>query len=557
MNKDGVDDLIVGALGSVNVSGLDGRSGFSVDNAVQSGSPSFVLAGVGDVNGDGVNDAAFGSSAPVEESGWAVHVLFGKNGQWGPSVDVRSLDGINGFTVTSNQTDSWLFPTLTVGSAGDLNNDSMADIVLGTFLGSYILFGHGGRWPSTLTEADVAAAGVTLPLGHTGPVTSLDVNADGISDIAHLSLDDPHYVEVVFGRVGQWPSKIEFYDLFKGVGGFLLVDTHDTMTTGHASLSHADANGDMVDDLLIGTPDVNGGSGSAMVFYGSHEPRVATPISQLPGFHNATQGAEYSFTVPADVAFSQADGKKLTLSASAVGYFPWDWLGFHVQTNTFYGTPNLRSWAVPSCAQIAVAASNDRGVRISQQFSLCVVSSISIDLGANLPMVWFGGEKDSVTRLAPITVSTTSQTVTVEIMSAAKDMYSKETSTEATVRTGAVTWTAEGTVAGVNKLLSYFVFEHYSVSDSEDFTVRASDGFGGTCQARFRAERNAKDKDDLFGIDLLGVWIAIGVCAGVGLVGAVVTAVVYLKKRQAQQPPRNYNGFVYTAEASPPPPYSH
>eukprot|EP00727_Mastigamoeba_balamuthi_P011791 m51a1_g7234 putative C-tail anchored protein (1223) ;mRNA; r:64005-67673 len=558
MNKDGVDDIIVGAvrttgirnaiaggrmyvvlgskqLGNVNVSGLDGRNGFSVDNAVQSGSPSFVLAGVGDVNGDGVNDAAFGSSAPVEESGWAVHVLFGKNGQWGPSVDVRSLDGINGFTVTSNQTDSWLFPTLTVGSAGDINNDSMADIVLGTFLGSYILFGRGGRWPSILTDADVAAAGVTLPLGHTGPVTSLDVNADGISDIAHLSRDAPHYVEVVFGRVGQWPSEIQFYDLFKGVGGFLLVDTRGTITTGHSSLSHADANGDMVDDLLIGTPDVNGGSGSAMVFYGSHEPRVATPISQLPGFHNATQGAEYSFTVPADVAFWQADGKKLTLSASAVGYFPWDWLGFHVQTNTFYGTPNM-SWSIPSCEQIAVTASNNRGVRISQQFSLCVVSSISIDLGANLPVVWYGGEKDSVTRLAPITVSTTSQTVTVEIMSAAKDMYSKETSTEATVRTGAVTWTAEGTVAGVNKLLSYFVFQHFSVSDYVDFTVWATDGFGGTCQARFRAERNAKDKDDLFGIELDIVWIAIAVCAGVGLICAAVTAVtavVCLKRRQA------------------------
>jgi hypothetical protein len=170
VNGDGIDDLIIGArLGAgrsyvvfgksggfgsaVDLSTLDGTTGFrlfGIDGNDQSG---YSVSNAGDVNGDGFDDVIIGATRAdpggVYDAG-ETYVVFGKSGGFASAVSLGSLDGTTGFRLDGIDAEDR--SGLSVSSAGDVNGDGFDDVVIGAnradpggvnYAGeSYVVFGH-------------------------------------------------------------------------------------------------------------------------------------------------------------------------------------------------------------------------------------------------------------------------------------------------------------------------------------------------------------------------------------------------------------------------------
>ncbi|MDZ7750539.1 MAG: Ig-like domain-containing protein [Gammaproteobacteria bacterium] len=198
VNGDGIDDLIIGARGadpndnsnageSYVVFGRAGGFGASVDLGALDGSDGFVLngigggdfsgrsvAGVGDVNGDGIADlliGAFGADPNGNSNAGESYVVFGRAGGFGASVDLAAL-GSDGFVLTG--IDGGDFSGRSVAGAGDVNGDGIDDLLVGANLAdpndntdageSYVVFGRPTAGAAAVEGTDLADA----PLDGTG-----------------------------------------------------------------------------------------------------------------------------------------------------------------------------------------------------------------------------------------------------------------------------------------------------------------------------------------------------------------------------------------------------
>ena len=203
VNDDGVDDLIIGANGltnnggafvifgkntavdgnfasSVNVSGLNGTNGYRIDGELSGDNAGIRVAGLGDVNGDGVNDFIFGATGKDDtgSNAGAAYVIFGGStvGSTG-SVSLAGLDGTNGFQINGEAAGDNLSR---VGGWGDFNNDGAMDILVSTSFhdaggnnsgAAWIIFGEVGvnALPTTAGNDDLTGtAGVDTADGGDG-----------------------------------------------------------------------------------------------------------------------------------------------------------------------------------------------------------------------------------------------------------------------------------------------------------------------------------------------------------------------------------------------------
>ena len=224
--------------------GSDGGGSTSPSGFVISGTPGeasgHIVSDAGDINHDGIADIIIGAPSAASDHRGGAYVVFGKNGSYDHNPDLANLDPAHGFAMTGDlpfDLTGW-----SVSSAGDVNGDTIDDLIIGT------RFGH---W-------DIG-----------------DVDGDGETDFGWAGVS-----YVVFGKNtetnGAFPSNFNLSDLPNGDGtnGFRMKGTSQFEFAGYSVSSAGDFNGDGNDDLIIGASN-----GQSYVVFGKD-----TSLNQIPNF---------------------------------------------------------------------------------------------------------------------------------------------------------------------------------------------------------------------------------------------------------------------------------
>ncbi|MGD1917167.1 MAG: GC-type dockerin domain-anchored protein [Phycisphaerales bacterium] len=280
------------------LSSLDGTNGFKFAGSTAGELVGRAVANVGDVNGDGIDDVAFGavgaSPGGVRNAGVA-YVRFGDSDGYPPVVNASDIDGSNGIVIQGGGEDHYL--GVAVAGAGDVNGDGRDDIFVGAsgvpydgraFAGAgYVIFGSDSL-PPIINVNDLDGTNGFAFRGTTGGAfTGVavagggDIDGDDNDDIIIGSpLASAAYI--IFGRDSSdpFPASMTSDDL-DGTNGSRCVGIPGTRA-GESIAILEDTNGDDLDELAVGaitaTFDGKTSSGALYIYLGRPRAEIDADI---------------------------------------------------------------------------------------------------------------------------------------------------------------------------------------------------------------------------------------------------------------------------------------
>jgi hypothetical protein len=288
VNGDGYADVMIGAPDYANGETDEGRvwvwhgssSGMSATynwraEGNQTGARfGAAAATAGDVNGDGYSDViigAWGYHNPSTDEG-AAFVYHGSPATLSDAAD---------WTKRSNQEGAYF--GWSVGTAGDVNGDGYADIIVGAPMWDDGQTDEGGAWvyhgsqsgvisaPAWYKQSDQASAWFGWSVGTAG-----DVNGDGYADII---VGAPLWNQGQTDEGGAWV----YYGSSAGVSStpaWYKQSDHSGTQFGYSVGTAGDVNGDGYSDIMVGTPFWDDGQtdeGGAWVYHGSESGVISAP----------------------------------------------------------------------------------------------------------------------------------------------------------------------------------------------------------------------------------------------------------------------------------------
>lgn len=335
INGDDLDDIVIGA--SISGRGREALVIYGRDTAVQGAYPAVVrsadvvgsfgfilkhsgtfnvstVKGVGDLNADGVDDLAVSYAVSRGET----LVVFGrdpaKTDPFPSVVDLRHLDGQNGFRFIGNTPGEQ--SGFAIAGRVDVNHDGIDDLLIGAPTANrfapglvrsgntYVVYGRdtaaSGSFPPTMSANDldtrigfIVSGGMSEEFSGSSIGGAGDVNGDGVDDFIVGAPGGPWLplagrAYVVFGRdaatQGRFPYRVVLDEL-DGINGFRLQSAGIGDLVG-SFVSGGDINSDGIADIVVG------GAGAADI---GSEPRGLTFV--LFG-KDQTRGERYPAVVP-------------------------------------------------------------------------------------------------------------------------------------------------------------------------------------------------------------------------------------------------------------------
>ena len=272
------------------LSALNGSNGFRIDG-ITGDKMGISVAGAGDVNGDGFADFIVGATraGSVYDTGVS-YVIYGKASGFSATMAVSTLDGSNGFAINGEANGD--YSGFSVSSAGDVNGDGYADLLVGSPRADtgapnagagYVVFGSASG-PGDHIELSALDGSNGFRISgeaindRTGSAVASagDFNGDGFADVIVGAPDAPSSdltgaAYVVFGKASGFAANIDVTAL-NGSNGFKLTGEATGNYTG-TSVASADFNGDGLSDVIVGvqhaSPNSTSYAGAVYVVYGT------------------------------------------------------------------------------------------------------------------------------------------------------------------------------------------------------------------------------------------------------------------------------------------------